>query len=85
MYQWHLKHKELLDERSEYHNEKDYSPYKHRNIRGRGCSFKYRKNKKSNERVIKELKQKLSVHNGLTKKYKIMFIKDFLIKRVGNN
>ncbi|MWQ17160.1 transposase, partial [Glaesserella parasuis] len=27
--------------------------------------------------LFKELKQKLSVHSGLTKKRKIMFIKDF--------
>ncbi|AGO15832.1 hypothetical protein HPS12939_0327 [Glaesserella parasuis 12939] len=31
--------------------------------------------------LFKELKQKLSVHNGLTKKHKIMFIKDFLNKK----
>ncbi|MCT8757333.1 hypothetical protein KZ463_08885, partial [Glaesserella parasuis] len=30
------------------------------------------------EGLFKELKQKLSIHNGLTKKHKIMFIKDFL-------
>ncbi|WP_279406358.1 transposase [Glaesserella parasuis] len=33
------------------------------------------------EGLFKELKQKLSVHNGLTKKHKIMFIKDFLNKK----
>ncbi|MEJ9412572.1 hypothetical protein P9116_05780, partial [Gallibacterium anatis] len=33
------------------------------------------------EGLFKELKQKLSIHNGLTKKHKIMFIKDFLNKK----
>ena len=33
------------------------------------------------EGLFKELKQKLSVYNRLTKKHKIMFIKDFLNKK----
>lgn len=29
LHQWYLKHKDFLDERSEYPNEKGYFPYKH--------------------------------------------------------
>ncbi|TNH12312.1 transposase, partial [Testudinibacter sp. TR-2022] len=31
--------------------------------------------------LFKELKQKLSVHNGLNRRNKIMFIQDFLNKK----
>ena len=97
LHQWYLKHKEFLDERSEYPNEKGYFPYKHRNVRGAYASLKYymkylftfeeyahlniEKTTNRLEGLFKELKQKLSVHSGLTKKHKIMFIKDFLNKK----
>ncbi|WIM82063.1 1,4-dihydroxy-6-naphthoate synthase [Gallibacterium anatis] len=32
LHQWYLKHKEFLDERAEYPNEKGYFPYKHRGL-----------------------------------------------------
>ncbi|TDQ59122.1 hypothetical protein EDC45_0915, partial [Mesocricetibacter intestinalis] len=35
------------------------------------------------EGLFKELKLKLRVHNGLSRKHKIMFIKDFLSKKSG--
>ncbi|WP_437125237.1 IS256 family transposase, variant Zn-binding type [Gallibacterium anatis] len=97
LHQWYLKHKEFLDERAEYPNEKGYFPYKHRNVRGAYASLKYymkylftfeeythlniEKTTNRLEGLFKELKQKLSIHNGLTKKHKIMFIKDFLNKK----
>ncbi|KOE53812.1 transposase [Aggregatibacter actinomycetemcomitans serotype b str. S23A] len=33
------------------------------------------------EGLFKELKQKLTVHNGLTRRSKIVFIKDFLNRK----
>ncbi|EHK90415.1 putative transposase [Aggregatibacter actinomycetemcomitans RhAA1] len=33
------------------------------------------------EGLFKELKQKLAVHNGLTRRHKIVFIKDFLNRK----
>lgn len=35
------------------------------------------------ENLFKQLKEKLRVHNGLSRKHKVLFIKDFLNKRVG--
>ena len=97
LHQWYLKHKDFLDERSEHPNEKGCFLYKHRNVRGAYASLKYyreylftfeeyahlniEKTTNRSEGLFKELKQKLSVHNGLTKKHKIMFIKDFLNKK----
>ncbi|QLB43463.1 hypothetical protein [Mannheimia pernigra] len=37
------------------------------------------------EGLFKELKDKLRPYSGLTRKHKILFIKDFLNKRVGKN
>ncbi len=80
LHQWYLKHKEFLNERSKYPNEKGYFPYKHRNVRGAYTSLKYymkylftseeyahlniEKTTNRLEGLFKELKQKLSVHNG---------------------
>lgn len=35
------------------------------------------------ENLFKQLKEKLRVHNGLSRKHKILFIKDFLNKKSG--
>ena len=37
------------------------------------------------EGLFSELKRKINNHNGLTKHHKIMFLKDFLNKKVVNN
>ncbi|OOH92452.1 transposase, partial [Pasteurellaceae bacterium 15-036681] len=97
LYDWYLKHKEFLNERSDNPNEKGKYPYKHRSVRSAYASFKryfeylftYEKyshlniEKTSNriEGLFKEMKDKLRPHSGLTKKHKIMFIKDFLNKK----
>ena len=95
--------KDFLKERSEKANEKGYFPYKHRNIRGAYASLKWYMNylfsfekyteiniEKTTNRIeglFKHLKRQLNNHNGLTKKHKIMFIKDFLNKKrhIGQN
>nr|WP_279416920.1 hypothetical protein [Glaesserella parasuis] len=87
LHQWYLKHKEFLNERSEYPNEKGYFPYKHRNVRGAYTSLKYymkylftfeeyahlniEKTTNRLEGLFKELKQKLSVHNGQRKSIRL--------------
>lgn len=97
LFEWYKTHKSYLEERSEYQNEKGKYPYKHRNLRGAYASLKrdmdylftYEKYPELNiekttnriESLFKELKQKLSNHNGLTKSHKVIFIKDFLNKR----
>ncbi|WIM85620.1 transposase [Gallibacterium anatis] len=97
IYAWKKKHQAFLNERSDKPNEKGKYPYKHRNVRGAYASLKYymkylftfeeythlniEKTTNRLEGLFKELKQKLSIHNGLTKKHKIMFIKDFLNKK----
>ncbi|WP_225981361.1 hypothetical protein [Mannheimia pernigra] len=96
---WYEKHKVFLEERSEIPNEKGYFPYKHRNLRSAYASLKrymdylfaYEKyeelgiEKTTNriENLFKQLKEKLRVHNGLSRKHKILFIKDFLNKKSG--
>lgn len=97
LHDWHLKHKEFLNERADKPNEKGKYPYKHRSVRSAYASFKryfeylftYEKyshlniEKTSNriEGLFKEMKDKLRPHSGLTKKHKVMFIKDFLNKK----
>ena len=97
LYAWFIKHEDFLKERSEKGNEKGYFPYKHRNLRGAYASLKYymnylftfEKHVEINientinrlEGLFKYLKRQLNNHNGLTKKRKIMFIKDFLNKK----
>lgn len=97
LHHWYLKHKTFLEERSDKPNERGKYPYKHRNIRSAYrslikhqdylfCFEKYPELKieKTNNRLeglFSELKQKLAVHNGLTRCHKIMFIKDFLNKK----
>ncbi len=97
LHHWYLKHKAFLEERSDKPNEKGYYPYKHRNVRSAYHSFKrymdylftYEKYSDLNiekttnrlENLFGQLKKKLSHHAGLTKKHKIMFIKDFLNKK----
>ncbi|MWQ19924.1 hypothetical protein F9859_01465, partial [Glaesserella parasuis] len=72
---------------------KGYFPYKHRNVRGAYASLKYcmkylftfeeyahlniEKTTNRLKGLFKDLRQKLSVHKGLTRKYNIMFIKVF--------
>lgn len=100
LHNWYLKHQDFLNERSDIANERGYFPYKHRNIRGAYASLKryhdylftFEKYPELNierttnraESLFKDLKQKLNNHNGLTKKHKLMFIKDFLNKKVTN-
>ncbi|WP_407902811.1 transposase [Gallibacterium anatis] len=97
LHTWYLKHEIFLKELSEKANEKGYFPYKHRNIRGAYASLKWYMNylfsfekyteiniEKTTNRIeglFKHLKHQLNNHNGLTKKHKIMFIKDFLNKK----
>lgn len=99
LFNWYEKHKVFLEERSEIPNEKGYFPYKHRNLRSAYASLKrymdylfaYEKyeelgiEKTTNriENLFKQLKEKLRVHNGLSRKHKILFIKDFLNKKSG--
>ena len=96
---WYLEHKTFLEERSDKPNEQGKYPYKHRAVRGAHASLKrYEKylftfekypdldiEKTTNrlEGLFKDLKQKLSAHNGLTTKHKIMFIQDFLNRKSG--
>ena len=97
LYAWFIKHEDFLKERSDKGNEKGYFPYKHRNVRGAYASLKYymnylftfEKHAEINienttnrlEGLFKYLKRQLNNHNGLTKKRKVMFIKDFLNKK----
>lgn len=97
LYAWFIKHEDFLKERSEKGNEKGYFPYKHRNVRGVYASLKYymnylftfEKHAEMNienttnrlEGLFKNLKRQLNNHNGLTKKRKVMFTKDFLNKK----
>nr|WP_235820718.1 hypothetical protein [Canicola haemoglobinophilus] len=86
LHYWYLKHQDYLNERSEKSNESGYFPYKHKGLRGAYASLKYSElniEKTTNrlEGLFSELKRKLINHNGLTKKHKIMFIKDFLNKK----
>lgn len=97
VHQWKIKHQDFLNERSDKPNEKGYFPYKHRNVRSAYASirryfdylFTYEKYPEFNiekttnriEGLFSELKRSLIAHNGLTKKHKIMFIKDFLNKK----
>lgn len=97
LHQWYEKHQVFLNERSEKPNEKGYSPYKHRELRGAYASLKRYKDylftfekyadlkiERTTNRVeslFKVLKQKLNNHKGLTRKHKLMFIKDFLNKK----
>jgi len=78
-------------------NEKGCFPYKYRNVRGDYASLKYYMNylftferyteiniKNATNRLeglFKHLKRQLNNHNGLTKKRKMIFIKDFLNKK----
>ncbi|QIM63832.1 transposase [Pasteurellaceae bacterium Orientalotternb1] len=97
LHHWKRKHQDFLNERSDKANEKGYFPYKHRNVRSTYASirryfdylFTYEKYLELNiekttnriEGLFSELKRSLIAHNGLTKKHKIMFIKDFLNKK----
>lgn len=97
LHQWYITHQDFLNERSEYPNEKGYYPYKHREIRGAYASLnrykdylftfekyenlKIEKTTNRIESLFKDLKQKLNNHNGLTKRHKLMFIKDFLNRK----
>ncbi|WP_424585417.1 hypothetical protein [Volucribacter amazonae] len=94
LHYWYLKHQDYLNERSEKCNEKGYFPYKHKGLRGALASIKYdekylftfekyaelniEKTTNRLEGLFSELKRKLINHNGLRRKRKIMFIKDFL-------
>ncbi|OBW94058.1 transposase [Gallibacterium genomosp. 3] len=96
IYNWKIKHKTFLEERSDKPNEKGKYPYKHRNVRSALASIKryfeyiftYEKYPELNiekttnriEGLFKELKDKLP-HSGLTRKHKILFIQDFLNKK----
>ncbi len=100
LHSWFIKYQVFLKERSNKANEKGYFPYKHRNERSVYASlirymdyiFTYEKHSELNiekttnrlEGLFSELKRKLNNHNGLTKKHKMLFIQDFLIKRVAN-
>ena len=91
------RHEDFLKERSDKANENGYFLYKHRNVRGAYTSLKYNMNylftfekhteiniKNTTNRLeglFKHLKRQLNNYNGLTKKRKIMFIKDFLNKK----
>lgn len=97
IYNWKIKHKQFLNERSDKPNEKGKYPYKHRNVRSALASinryfdylFTYEKYPELNiekttnriEGLFKELKDKLRPHSGLTRKHKILFIQDFLNKK----
>ncbi|TCJ98018.1 mutator family transposase [Volucribacter psittacicida] len=97
LHYWYLKHQDYLNERSEKCNEKGYFPYKHKGLRGALASIKYyekylftfekytelniEKTTNRLEGLFSELKRKLINHNGLSRKRKIMFIKDFLNKK----
>lgn len=97
LHKWYLEYKSYLEERSDKPNDKGKYPYKHRNLRGAYLSLKRNQDylfcfekyselkiEKTNNRLeglFAELKQKLSVHHGLTKYHKILFIKDFLNKK----
>ena len=77
--------------------EKDYFPYKHRNVRSAYASLKrymdyifvYEKHPELNierttnrlEGLFSELKRKLNNHNGLMERRKMLFIQDFLNKK----
>nr|WP_314739242.1 transposase [uncultured Haemophilus sp.] len=97
LYAWSVKHEDFLSERSEKANEKGYFPYKHRNVRSAYASLKWymrylftfdkegdfniERTTNRLEGLFKHLKRNLNNHNGLTKKRKPMFIKDFLNKK----
>lgn len=97
IYNWKIKHKTFLEERSDKPNEKGKYPYKHRSVRSALASIKryfeyiftYEKYPELNiekttnriEGLFKELKDKLRPHSGLTRKHKILFIQDFLNKK----
>lgn len=97
LHQWKIKHQDFLNERSDKPNEKGYFPYKHRNVRSAYASIrryldylftdeKYpechiEKTTNRLEGLFSELKRKLINHNGLSKRRKVMFIKDFLNKK----
>ena len=82
LYQWYKKHELFLKERSDKPTEKEYFPYKHRNVRGAYASLKWYMNylfnfekhseinidKTTNrlEGLFKHLKRQLNNHNGLT-------------------
>ncbi|EFM99589.1 IS256 family transposase, variant Zn-binding type [Actinobacillus pleuropneumoniae] len=99
LHAWKIKHKDFLNEKTEYPNEKGYFPYKHRNVRSALASiqryftylFTYEKYPELNiekttnriEGLFKELKDKLRPHSGLTRKHKIFFIQDFLNRKSG--
>ncbi|TCP97835.1 mutator family transposase [Cricetibacter osteomyelitidis] len=97
LHYWYLKHKDYLEERSDKANERGYFPYKHKGVRGAYASLKYyekylftfekyaelniERTTNRLEGLFSELKRRLINHNGLSKKHKIMFIKDFLNKK----
>ncbi|WP_446834863.1 IS256 family transposase, variant Zn-binding type [Testudinibacter sp. P27/CKL/0425] len=97
LHHWFLQHKAYLEERSDIPDNQGKFPYKHRKLRGAYASIKrymdylfvfekypeLRIEKTTNrlEGLFKDLKQKLSVHNGLNRRNKIMFIQDFLSKK----
>lgn len=94
LHHWYLKHKNFLNERSSIPDKAGKYPFKHRNLRSAYSSLKRHEEflftfekypelkieKTTNrlEGLFSELKRKLALHNGLSKKNKIMFIKDFL-------
>ncbi|QIW16809.1 transposase [Pasteurellaceae bacterium RH1A] len=96
LHYWYLKHEEYLKERSDKPNEKGYLPYKHRSVRGAYASLKWymkylftfeersdlniERTTNRLEGLFKHMKRQLNNHNGLSKKHKAMFIKDFLNK-----
>lgn len=87
----------FLEQCSDKSNEKGYFPYKYLNVGSVYASLKRYMNylflfqqyadlgieKTTNrlEGLFKELKQKLIIYNELTRKHKIMFIKDFLNRK----
>lgn len=93
LHHWFLRHKAYLEERSEIPDSKGKYPYKHRKLLGTYASIKrymdylftfekypelqIEKTTNRLEGLFKELKQKLSVHNGLNRRNKIMFIRIF--------
>lgn len=96
LHYWKIKHETYLNERSDKPNEKGKYPYKHRNVRSAYASlrrhmdylFTFEKYPELNipnttnklEGFFKRVKDHLRLHNGLSRKRKIMFIKDFLNK-----
>ncbi len=84
LYSWYRHYQMFLEKRSDKANEKGYFPYKHHNVRSAYAILKRYMNylftfeqyadlgieKTTNrfEGLFKELKQKLAIHNGLTRK-----------------